>query len=65
MKIKPSIFLLALASVKPGVIKVSLEVPVGCFSIEKQRAAGDGAGEPRWTCIGRGGRGWKFQWIRG
>ena len=57
VKIEPSLFLLALTPVEPGVIKVSLEVPAGRFSFEGKRTAGDRAGEPRWTCIGRV-RGW-------
>ena len=65
VKIEPNLFFLALAPVKPGVIKVSLEAPVGCSSIENKRASGDGAGEPRWACIGGGGGGWNFQGIGG
>ena len=65
VKIEPIRFLLILTPVKPRVIKVSLEVPVGRFSVENERAAGDGAGEPRRACIG-GGRGWwNFQGIKG
>ena len=64
VKIGPNLFFLALTPVTPGVIKVPLEVSVGCF-VENKRAAGDGAGEPRPICIGGGERGWKFQGIRG
>ena len=57
MKIEPNLFLLALTPVKPGVIEVPLEVPVGCFSIENKRAVGDGAGQPRRTYVGGGEEG--------
>ena len=65
VKIEPILFLLALTPVNPGVIEVPLEVPVGRCSVENKRAAGDGAGEPRRACFGRGGGGRNFQGIRG
>ena len=64
MKIKPNLFLVPCASVKPGVLEVSLQVPVRRFSIKNQQAAGNGAGEWRWSCIGEGG-GPSFQGIGG
>jgi len=48
VEIEPNLFLLALTPVKPGVV-MSLEVPVGRFSVENQRAAGHGASESRPT----------------
>ena len=55
VKIEPSLFLVARTSMKPGVLEVPLQVSVGHFSLENQQAAGNGAGEWRWTCIGVGG----------
>ena len=52
VKIDPSLFLLADAPVKSGVLKVPLEIPGGCFSHKNQRAAGDGTGELGRACIG-------------
>lgn len=46
VKVEPDLFLLAPAPVKSGVLKVSPEVSVGSFSLENQRAAGDGTGQP-------------------
>ena len=49
---------------KPGVLEVPLQVPVGRFSLENQQAAGNGTGERRWTCISEGG-GPSFEGIAG
>ena len=68
VKINPKLFLPACAPEKSRVVKVPPEVPVGRFSLENQRAAGDGTGKPRGTCIGRarrGGGGWSFQRVWG
>ena len=54
VKIEPRFFLVAHAPVKPGVLEVPLEIPVGRFSSENQQAAGNGAGEPKRTRFGRG-----------
>ena len=64
MKIEPNLFLIARTSVKPGMLEVPLQVPVGHFSLENQQAAGNGTGEWRWACIGEGG-GPRFQGIEG
>jgi len=65
VEIEPILFLLILTPVKPRVIKVSLEVLVGLLSVGNERAAGDGAGEPRRAYIGGGRGGCNFQGIRG
>ena len=56
VKIEPNLFLVARASVKPGILEVPPQVPVGHFSLENQKAAGNGTSERRRTCIGEGGR---------
>ena len=64
VKIEPNLFLIARTSVKPGMLEVPLQVPVGHFSFENQQAAGNGTGERRQTCIGEGG-GQIFEGIEG
>ena len=55
VKNEPNLFLISRMSVKPGMLEVPLQVPVGHFSLENQQAAGNGTGERRRTCIGEGG----------
>ena len=49
VKMEPNLFLITRTSVKPGVLEVPLQVPVGHFSLENQQAAGNGTGERRRT----------------
>ena len=65
VKIKPNRFLLARAPVKPRVLKVPLEIPVGRFSLERQRATRDGTPELGQAFIFGGGRGWGFEVVGG
>lgn len=49
VRIEPGPFLVPCAPLKPRVLEVPLQVPVGHLSLKNQQAAGNGTGESKLT----------------
>ena len=64
VKIEPSLFLVARTPMKPRVLEMPLQVPVGRLPLENKQATGNGAGERIWASIS-GGRGLSLQGFEG